>query len=203
MRQITHKNTLSTNIVQQKNSVGGQKLPLWLRDVVVGKLLGDSGASVNTHITKASIKVSHGGPGSLIYTLYCYLLFSGVTVDSNRLKFFNRFDKRYQKWYNGYTFTTHYNEMYIDLVKQFYPDIKYGVSGKKVVPKDIWELLTPKALALWIMDDGGSTSNSGIYISTEGFSYEDVHLLWIVLTFKYGLKVSISKRKKIINIDFM
>jgi len=45
---------------------------------------------------------------------------------------------------------------------------------KKVVPKDLcWTLLTPLALAVWVMDDGTAAS-SGVKIATHCFEKEEI-----------------------------
>ena len=49
---------------------------------------------------------------------------------------------------------------------------KEKAQSYKIVPLDIETLLTPKALAVWIMDDGGK-SGSGLKISTERYSLEE------------------------------
>ena len=63
----------------------------------------------------------------------------------------------------------------------------YPLNQQKVVPKDLcWMFLTPLALAVWIMDDGGACS-AGLKISTHGFQEEEVLFLCEVLNQKYHL----------------
>jgi len=62
----------------------------------------------------------------------------------------------------------------------------------KEVPKElIWTLLTPLALAVWIMDDGtplGTFSeNAGLKIATHCFQEQDIWFLCNVLNHKYNL----------------
>ena len=70
------------------------------------------------------------------------------------------------------------------------------INGVKVVPKNIYDLLTPISLAYWIMDDGGKSGN-GFHFATNAFSVEDVNLLVKVLHGKFGLKCSIHSRNRI------
>lgn len=65
------------------------------------------------------------------------------------------------------------------------------VNGVKCVPKNIGEFLTPLALAIWIMDDGGRVGK-GLKFSTNSFSYEDCLLLSNVLFDKYNLRTSVQ-----------
>jgi hypothetical protein len=68
------------------------------------------------------------------------------------------------------------------------------MSNKKIVPNNIYELLTPKGLAFYrsarIMDDG-SRQGDGLHISVYAFSNEDVDKLMFTLQNKFNLKCSI------------
>ena len=61
----------------------------------------------------------------------------------------------------------------------------------KHVPSNISEFLSPLALAIWIMDDGGRLG-SGLKLATNSFSFEDCFLLASVLYEKYGIKASVQ-----------
>lgn len=69
-------------------------------------------------------------------------------------------------------------------------------NGVKVVPSNIFDLLTPIAMAYWFMDDGGWTGK-GIHINTNGFTTADVQRLADVLSSKYGLKCSVHSRNRV------
>lgn len=62
----------------------------------------------------------------------------------------------------------------------------------KIVPKNIKYYLTPLALAIWIMDDGGKVGE-GLKLATNSFKYEDILYLINILNNKYNLKASIQK----------
>jgi hypothetical protein len=66
----------------------------------------------------------------------------------------------------------------------------FYVSNVKVVPNNIYELLTPRGLAFLIMDDG-SRHGSGLHISVYAFTDEDVDKLMFTLQDKFNLKCSI------------
>ena len=76
-----------------------------------------------------------------------------------------------------------------------YPPGGY-VTGFKVVPQNIFELLTPISIAYWIMDDGGRCGN-GFHFATNAFSTEEVNLLAKVIQDKFGLKCSVHSRNRI------
>jgi len=60
----------------------------------------------------------------------------------------------------------------------------------KIVPQNIYELLTPRGLAFWIMDDG-SRQGDGLHISVYAFSNKDIDKLMFTLQNKFNLKCSI------------
>lgn len=66
----------------------------------------------------------------------------------------------------------------------------YSKNGK-IIPSFIEQYLSPIALAIWLMDDGGWINGRGIKISTNSFSLSDVKYLVSILENKYGLKVAI------------
>lgn len=70
----------------------------------------------------------------------------------------------------------------------FYPN------GKKIVPSNVAQYLTPLALAHWIMCDG-SKHNSGLHLNTYGFSSEDIHLLMSSLNKNFNVNTSIHNHK--------
>jgi len=65
-------------------------------------------------------------------------------------------------------------------------------NGRKVIPWNISEYLTPLVLAFWIMDDGGF-SNYGIRLSINRFKLKEVELLQDVIKSKYKLETTIKK----------
>lgn len=66
----------------------------------------------------------------------------------------------------------------------------FYVLNVKKVPDNIYELLTLRGLAFWIMDDG-SRHGSGLHISVYAFSNEDVDKLMFTLQDKFNLRCSI------------
>jgi ubiquinol-cytochrome c reductase cytochrome b subunit len=62
----------------------------------------------------------------------------------------------------------------------------------KHVPHNIKDFLTPLALAVWIMDDGGRIGY-GLKLATNSFTFEDTTRLSLVLYELYGIKSSVQK----------
>jgi hypothetical protein len=63
------------------------------------------------------------------------------------------------------------------------------------VPSNIHELLTPIALAHWIMGDG-SKQNEGLHLSVYAFSPTDVDLLINALTTNFNITCSLHNTDK-------
>jgi hypothetical protein len=61
----------------------------------------------------------------------------------------------------------------------------FNLSGKKVIPLNIADLLTPIGLSYWICDDGSRNKQDRyVVLCTECFTLEEVYLLLEVLNNK-------------------
>lgn len=74
---------------------------------------------------------------------------------------------------------------------------KINNEGKfiKIIPDNIESFLSPRALAIWIMDDG-TKENSGTTLCTDCFKLEDIERLRSILKDKYNLDTSIHLKNK-------
>ena len=86
------------------------------------------------------------------------------------------------------SFTTRSLPCITELYDLFYPE------GKKIIPHNIYDLLTWEALAHWIQGDG--TYSSGITIQTQSFTIKEIVLLINVLMIKFQLECSIHTQEK-------
>ena len=66
----------------------------------------------------------------------------------------------------------------------------FYVDSKKIVPQNIYELLTPVALAHFIQGDGTNTGN-GLRICTDSFTLHDCIKLINVLRIRYRLNATL------------
>jgi hypothetical protein len=66
--------------------------------------------------------------------------------------------------------------------------------GNKIIPINIYELLTPIALAHWIMGDGEARSH-GLRICTDSFSIYEVITLMNVLQIRYNINCNLFMKK--------
>jgi hypothetical protein len=151
-----------------------------LKEVLIGLLLGDLHAAKQ----KKSINVRLDFEQGFVHKDYLYHLFDlfksyclAAPKIANRLP-----DKRTGKIYTRITFRTIalpcFNELY---------DIFY-LEGKKIIPKNIGELLTPLGLAYWLCDDGTfCKSTHRVHLCTESFTLAEVNLLVKTINDKWNL----------------
>jgi hypothetical protein len=83
-----------------------------------------------------------------------------------------------------------------ELRSLFYPN------GVKIVPHNIYELLTPIALAHLIMGDG-SVQRHGLIICTNSYSVQDVIRLMNVLMIRYRLKCNLRLQRQNKKVQYM
>lgn len=157
-----------------------------LRDVLVGLLLGDLCAqkrsvngNTNLHFEQGFLHKDY------IFHLYC--LFKDYCSSDPKITD-RQPDKRTGKVYTRIQFVTYslpcFNEIYL----LFYP------YGKKLVPSNIGEYLTPIGLAYWICDDGYfDKKGQRILLSTDSYSLEEVNILLGVLSNKFNLSCYANK----------
>nr|YP_009568438.1 hypothetical protein [Drechslerella brochopaga]QBL02520.1 hypothetical protein [Drechslerella brochopaga] len=89
--------------------------------------------------------------------------------------------KQQDKIYDVYQFNTFSFSSWIWLYKLFYTHKKI-----KVIPENIADLLTPLALAVWVMDKG-SYVNGKVYLDGSLYSFINLNKLINALNTRYGL----------------
>jgi len=67
--------------------------------------------------------------------------------------------------------------------------------NKKIIPTNIAEMLIPRSLAFWIMDDGQQVKRGGVTLCTDSFKSEEVGILRNALNSKFNLITSIHNKK--------
>ena len=109
---------------------------------------------------------------------------------SNHVPYFKEWiDVRFNNTYSSISLTTIQLPCFTNLHNIWY------FNNKKIVPLNIKDLLTPLALAHWIMGDG-SKQDEGIHLSVYVFTKSDVDLLIIALKQKYNLECFIHPTDK-------
>ena len=159
------------------------KLPKFQYSVIIGLILSDaslgySHRSINVKLTLQQ-SLSHSQYLWFVFSLlshYCPSLPALVPGIRNGKQFF------------GLHFFTRALPCFTELHNLFY------INGVKIVPHNIFELLSPIALAHMIMGDGVARIH-GLQLCTDSYSLQDTLKLLNVLTIRYQLNVSLHKKR--------
>jgi hypothetical protein len=158
-----------------------------LKDIAIGLLLGDLYARKQKLGVNACLAfrqgIVHEDYLNHLYEKFQYFCPQGPKIQTPKPDI--RTGKVYRSiWFNTFSLPC-FNELY----KLFY------FEGKKVIPLNIAELLTPLSLCYWICDDGGFNKVYGsLILSTQSFSLQEVNLLINVLNSKWNLNCTINKK---------
>ncbi|KAF9818418.1 hypothetical protein IEO21_02767 [Rhodonia placenta] len=154
--------------------------------IIIGSVLGDaylnrrSGEGVRVCYRQSQIHKEY------LFWLYELLYNRGYTTNLPPRQYTRTIGIKNGTLYYGYEFNTFTFRSFNWIHQLFYK------KGKKVIPENIAEYLTPLALAVWIMDDGGWT-NSGVRIATNSFELTEVKLLNEAIKSRYNLDTTIQK----------
>lgn len=159
-------------------------LPDQVKDVLIGILLGDAhivkrSPTANSRLVYAQTAELHKEYFMLVYSIFESFCVNNYTVQKRVFR-----DNKSAKPHKALCFTTMQLPCFNIFREMFY------ISNVKRVPENIYDLLTPRGLAFWIMDDG-SRQGDGLHISVYAFSNIDVDKLMFTLQDKYKLKCSI------------
>jgi len=160
------------------------KLPSEVEEMLTGIILGDAHidrrtSTSNSKLVYAQTAVAHKEYFDYVLSFFLPFCVKNYKPLSRLIK-----DNRTKKTYSAISFTT----MQLPCFNK-YRDLFYELKVKRV-PDNIYELLTPRGLAFWLMDDG-SRHGSGVHIGVYAFSNTDVDKLMFTLQDKFNLRCSI------------
>ena len=157
-------------------------------DVMVGSLLGDARlecrSSGKRYPISARLRI-HQGEKQKDYVFWKYEQLKNLVFCGPRRIKAGHDKKRDKDWFSWY-FHTQTREEFGAL----YHDLYRG--GIKIIPEDLFEHLTPRALAVWFMDDG-SNNGETCTISTHNFSWEEQNKIVRFFVERYDIRSSIQK----------
>ena len=162
-------------------------LPQNLQDILVGLILGD--LCVRKPKTCVNVKLQFcQGLLHKEYLMHLYDLFK-IYCGTAPKTISPAPDKRTGKIYETLRFYTFSLPCFDNLLNLFY------LEGKKIIPGNIGDLLTPLGLAYWICDDGCFCQKSrAIFLSTNSLTFSEVNVLVDVLKNKFGLICTINSQ---------
>lgn len=151
-----------------------------LKEIIVGKMLGDLGSERPNLNCNTRLQFKHTYK-QIEYIEHLYLLFKDYCNSPPKaLSWFDNRPNR-NKEYKAVKFNTRSLYCFNEFRELFYND-----NGVKIIPKNLGDYLTPRALAYWFQDDGYK-SVSGFYFSTESFTLEENRFLAELLHNNFGL----------------
>lgn len=160
------------------------RLPFHIQSIMVGLILSDAWIVFDSTRSKnALLGFSQSGANSS----YLWFVFNLLSHYCSSYPTY-RIRKYKGKLNYSLQFKTRAMACITELRSLFYPEL----STKKAIPVNIYDLLTPVALAHWIMGDGGFKSK-GIYLCTDSYTSQDVVRLMNVLIVRYDLKCTLHK----------
>jgi len=166
------------NIVGRQNFISD-----FQKQVIIGCLLGDGRLECRSKENTARLRIHHGYNQEK-YLFWKYEIFKNI-VSTNPKKIVWKDTKRNINCISWYFHTLTLKELG-DIYLLFYKE------GKKVLPKNLYNLLTPISLAIWTMDDGDNDKDS-IRYNTQSFSYKEQNILKELLKKKYQLESNLNK----------
>ena len=157
--------------------------------VLVGLLLSDAGLSKQKNSKNARL----GFKQSMIHFPFLWSTFTILSHYCGTLPYPDNAKIKNKKYYGIRMDSRAYTCLTL-LYDQFYQN------KVKIVPLDIYNLLTPLALAYWIMGDGLGNAWKGLYLCTDSFSNYDIVRLMNVLLIRYNIisrLVTVSGKSRI------
>ena len=159
-------------------------------EFLVGNLLGD--ASIKRTVTgKAYITFEQSLKKSeYLNYLHDLVKSNGIPLNKEYPTVYSREDDRFGDTNKSLYFRTEALEELKPLADMFLDE-----SGKKIVPKNISEVLTERGLAHWIMDDGQRVKRGGVTLCTDSFNSEEVSTLRNALKTNFNLVTTIHNKQ--------
>jgi hypothetical protein len=158
-----------------------------LKEMLIGTILGDAHIG-KTGLDKAFISFEQSKK-KLEYLKFLFEISKKEGLSLEELKTYTRNDQRYKKINESVYFRTKSLESLKPLADMF-----LNKEGKKIIPSNISEILTPRSLAFWLMDDGQQVKRGGVTLCTDSYKSEEVDTLRKALKTNFNLITSIHTK---------
>jgi hypothetical protein len=156
---------------------------------LVGNLLGDGWGESRAGSTRFHI---HMSTRNVAYLSWLHGFYKSQGYCSEKRPCLSKHIGPKGKVYYSLKFRTWSFQSLNWLYEMFYTHHPDTRDVTKHIPHNIGDFLTPRALAIWCMDDGGATT-TGFKISTESFSREDIRRVQHALSTRYGIETRVHR----------
>lgn len=154
------------------------------KEVINGCLLGDGRLECRSKEGSARLRIHHGWKQK-DFIFWKYKVLKNLVSCPPRKIICWKNPKNNENYYSWYFHTRTFPEFKI-LYKVFY------LNRKKILPKNILDLLNSLTLAVWIMDDGCNDNNS-LILNTQNYSIKEHYRLQEIFQKKFGLLSTTNK----------
>lgn len=171
------------------------KIPFNKRSIIIGIILSDAALQRVNESGDARLQFKQKySQLEYLYSVFfqlCHYCSKGPSLNKVLL---------HKKIFYALSFTTRSLPCITELYDLFYPE------GKKIIPRNIYDLLTWEALAHWLylnsnikflyFNSSHGTKLKGLYIDVKSFSIKDIVKLMNVLIYKFNLTCSLQVIKR-------
>ena len=154
------------------------------REMIDGCIMGDGRLESRSESGNARLRVHHGWKQK-DFVFWKYKILKNLISCSPKKIVCWKNPKNNENYYSWY-----FHTLTLKALKQFHQ--KFYKDGLKIVPKEMFEILTPISLAFWVMDDGCNTGNSFI-INTQNYSIDEQEKLRKIFWRKFKILTTINK----------
>lgn len=165
------------------NTASKEKLSVTQQEVVIGTLLGDGRLESRSKNGSARLRVHHAH-SQYDFLMWKYNIFRNVVTRKPwQVTWKGSLTGNIYKAWFFHTKTLKDLQLFHQL---FYP------AGKKIIPKNIGNFLTPRTLATWFMDDGCATGTR-IILNTQCFPVDQQAILQQWLREQLNIETTLHK----------
>lgn len=164
-------------------------LTLEQKEALIGILLEDGYLSRFSFKGNTALCLEQSYPAKKDYLMDLFELYKPLITNYPKI-IIRKPDKRTGKIYESIAVRRSKFSCLNEYHNLFYKD------NIKIIPKNIAELLTPRGLAYWIMDDGSLSKHNQIILHTRAFKKDDVILLQNALKKNFNLNSRIEEKEK-------
>lgn len=166
-------------------------------EIVIGSLLGDGSMEKDNKLSPACRFAFQQEKPNSEYLLWLHaeiakLGYCKPNIPQIMSRLGENGSMRYSIRFRTYTYSS-FNWIYEGFYKTDINLTNNKTIRRKIVPEFIKDYLTPRALAIWLMDDGCYHKKRGIKFATNSFTLNEVKFLGSILKSKYNLDCSIHK----------